>query len=79
MTLGELNCVLIWLYLSVAVVKIATNANCSLAERERFDVCLQQLIKSCDYSLKGSSVSEDVDSALQPTEDTETTQPLIIK
>ena len=50
-----------------AVLKIASNPNCTLAERERFDVCLRELIKSCDYDL------------CNPPEDAASMQPIIIQ
>ena len=70
-------CVTVSLSPCVAIVKIATNPHCTLAEREQFEVCLQELIKSCGYSL---SAMDHVDSPAQPpvVEDT-TTQPLIIR
>ena len=49
---------------SVGVVKIATSMHCPPADREHFDVCLRQLIKSCDYDF--NNVAEDNGEPSQP-------------
>ncbi len=59
--------ILIEYILTSGIEDIATKSS-SLEERERFDLCLERLILSCDYSLSNSVV-----------EDAETIQPLIIK
>ena len=50
-----------------AVLKVVRNPICTLADRESFDECLRELMKSCDYDLKN------------PSEETENKQPLIIQ
>ncbi len=53
--------------MNLAVKAIAMNPCCNQADQERFEVCLKQLIKRCEFDVEGVSERE------------EETQPLLIR